>query len=176
MADNQVTTLPASVAAILGTTDEKEARERIAHDRLRIAQLEEQLVTEKATAKRALDDLDTYRNEAADSAVAELVKLELIKDKDRATAQDFARTNLAGFNEMYAEQRAALAKRTAPKAHLLDTVAEVKNDHKPATKPLANMNARMRATKARIMRDEPGLSLEEAYSRAAVELDNEASK
>jgi HK97 family phage prohead protease len=176
MSDNKITSLPAEVAAILGTTDAEEAKRLIAKDRLRISQLEEECERARAEAAQAKVDLDKYRNEAADSAVEELVKLGLIKESNRSVAQSFARSDLAGFTEMYNEARADLAKRNAPKAHLLEPVVKVANERKPAPKPFSDWNARLRAKAAELRRNDPKMDLQTAYQTAGEMLENEVAQ
>ena len=163
---NKSTTLPAEVAAILGTTDADEAKRLIAKDRLRITQLEQMLEDAKADSARAKAALDKYRNEAADSAVEEMVNLGLIKEESRGTAQAFARSDLAGFTEMYAEQRANMARRQAPKAHLLDAVVEAKGTEKPRTMPMAEFSRKQRDLVRELRTKNPRMDLAEAYQRA----------
>lgn len=170
MSENKTVTIPAGLAAVLGTDDPEEAKRKFAKAELRIAQLEEERDQAKAEAEQAKSDLDKYRNEAADQAVEELVGLGLIKEDNRAVAQSFARSDLAGFTEMYAEQRANLAKRAAPKEHLLDNVVPPKREDTKPTMPLAELNSKLRSRAHEIMNAEK-CDLATAYERAGAELE-----
>lgn len=169
MVDQHVTTLPADVAAILGTTDIREATQIIAKDKLRITQLEEESKRAREDAEQSRAALDSYRNEASDRAVEELIELKLIKEGNRATAQTFARGDLAGFMAMYAESRAGLAKRNAPKAYLLQQEPVVKTNRAEPARPIADFSAKLRTRVTEIMKQSK-TDIADAYTRATQEL------
>jgi len=162
--------IPAGLAAVLGTDDPEEIKQRFAKSELRIAQLEKLVEDAKSEAKEAKEALDSYRNSAADQAVEEYIQLGLLKEESRATAQSFARADLGGFTAMYAEQKAEMAKRSAPKASLLEQVVQSQKPSKPQAKPFASTSRQMAEIARKLRNDNPRLSLEDAYSRAYDEL------